>query len=285
MHVLLTGSAGFLGRNLYGYLSKRGHTVIGLDKIDSPTTDVKFNFVSPVLRPYIYNKKVDAVIHVGGIADVYEAACNPKEAYRVNITGTHELVVLCKDMNIPMIYTSTWEVYGTPLYEPLDENHPTVPDHPYNISKLAGELVVRNKLQNINHCVLRLGTLYGNGMRKSAVIPKFIDMAHNKQDITIHGTGAQYRQFTHVEDVCRAFLTVLEEKADGVYNVVSREKVSINDLVNILRCHFPEMHVIHQEVREADAPSSIVSSDKIKNELGWEPQIDFRQGLLQMIQE
>jgi UDP-glucose 4-epimerase len=224
MSILLTGSAGFLGRNLYLKLKENNYKVIGLDVENSPTTDIKFDFRSPMLAHFLSNKAIELIVHVGAIADVYHAAKDPKMAYEVNIMGTQNLVNICHGLNIPMVYTSTWEVYGEPKYQPIDEEHPTIPDHPYNISKLSGELVVRNKLMPINFCILRLGTLYGPDMRESAVIPKFINMALNGQDITIFGTGEQFRQFTHIEDVCRAFEMEIKGEARGVYNVVSGEK-------------------------------------------------------------
>jgi UDP-glucose 4-epimerase len=284
MSILLTGSAGFLGRNIYSQLKKENYNVIGLDKVDSSTTDMKFDFTSPMLGYYLSNKTIDIVIHVGGIADVYDAAQNPINAYKTNIIGTHQLVSLCNSLEIPMIYASTWEVYGEPQYQPIDEKHPTVPDHSYNISKLSGELIVRNALYPISHCVLRLGTLYGIGMRKSAVIPKFIDMAKNGEDISIFGSGEQFRQFTHVEDACRAFITILEEKTEGVYNIVSEEQISINRLAEDIGKYFPDINVIHEDAREADVASSIVSSGKIKNELDWKPNKTFEEGLQEMVE-
>lgn len=283
MSVLLTGSAGFLGRNLYSSLKEKGYDVIGLDKIDSPTTDLKFNFVSPMLKHYLSNRKIDVVIHIGGIADVYYAAQNPTQAYETNIIGTHNLVSLCHDLSVPMIYASTWEVYGEPQYQPIDEKHPTVPDHPYNISKLSGELVVRNNLKPIKSCVLRLGTLYGTGMRETAVIPKFIKMAKNGEDITIFGTGEQFRQFTHVEDVCQVFELAIKEELEGVYNVVSEEKISIKKLAESLKSYFPNLNIIYKEERSGDVASSIISSEKIKKELNWIFQKSFSQGLREMI--
>lgn len=78
-----------------------------------------------------------------------------------------------------MIYASTWEVYGRPQYEPVDEHHPTNPDHPYNITKLAGEhlLLSYDAFQGLRVVSLRLGTAYGTGMRDNSVFSRFISQA------------------------------------------------------------------------------------------------------------
>jgi len=283
MSILLTGSAGFLGRNLYSYLKQKKYDIKGLDIQDSSTTDILNNFCSPMIKHLLSTQNIDLLIHVGAIADVYHAARDPKRTYDINISGTQNLVNLCHELNIPMVYASTWEVYGEPRYQPIDEKHITVPDHPYNISKLSGELVVKNNLKPIKSCVLRLGTLYGTGMRETAVIPKFIKMAQNNEDITIFGTGEQFRQFTHVEDVCKAFELAIKEESEDIYNVVSEEKISIKDLAEGLKFYFPDLNIIYKKERSGDVASSVVSSEKIKKDLGWEPQKSFSQGFREMI--
>jgi len=283
MKILLTGSAGFLGRNLYGHMQKLGHQVVGIDIKKSPTTNFEFNFASAMLPYMFYEFDFDVILHTGAIADVYEAASHPRRAYEVNILGTNEVVNICFEHKIPLIYASTWEVYGEAQYLPIDEQHPTLPDHPYNISKLAGELVVRNKLHPINYCILRMGTLYGPNMRESAVIPKFISLATEGKDITIHGTGEQFRQFTHVNDVCSAFEAVINTFKEGIYNVVADEQISIKFLAESLKNYFPKLEISYEAVRKADIASSVVSSEKFKKELGWKPQIKFIDGLKEMV--
>lgn len=284
MNVLLTGSAGFLGRNLYVYLKNEGYNVIGMDKVASPTTDMIFDFTFPMLRYHLLcGKRVEAIVHIGGVADVYFAAANPTKTYETNIIGTNYIVSTCKELDIPIIYASTWEVYGEPQYQPIDEMHPTNPDHPYSISKLAGELVIKNKLDNVKHCILRLGTLYGVGMRETAVIPKFIKMAANGENITIHGSGEQFRQFTHVNDACQAFDRALTKGTEGVYNIVADEKISIKMLAESLKDYYEDLDITYEEARAGDVASSIISSDLAKEKLGWKPMFNFTQGLEEMI--
>src|SRR5690606_10214835 len=114
---------------------------------------------------------------------------------------------------------------GQPQYEPIDEDHPCNPDHPYNITKLAGErlLLAADDLRGIRATALRLGTAYGPGLRPNSVFRIFIDRAKRGEPITIQGDGSQGRQFTHVGDLARAFILATRSSIHGLaFNVVDR---------------------------------------------------------------
>jgi UDP-glucose 4-epimerase len=184
-----------------------------------------------------------------------------------------------------VVYASTWEVYGEPEYSPVDEKHPTNPDHPYNITKLAGEHLVLSydKLKGIPAVALRLGTAYGIGMRPNAVFSIFTEKARRGEPITINGSGEQGRQFTHATDIGRAFVRALESDVRGDrFNIVGDEYVTIRDLAEAVVRRLPT-EVTFGEARIGDVPPSLVSNDHARQVLGWEPIVSFDEGLSQLI--
>ena len=184
-----------------------------------------------------------------------------------------------------LVYASTWEVYGKPQYEPIDEKHPCSPDHPYNITKLAGEQLALSydRLKGLPVVPLRLGTAYGPRMRDNAVFSIFINKARCGEPIKITGTGEQTRQFTHVDDIGRAFhLALLTDTHGEAFNIVGSESVSIRQLAKMIVQELPTS-VTYAPARVGDITPSSVSAAKAKRILNWVPEVSFRQGLLAMM--
>jgi len=279
MKVMVTGAAGFIGYHVARHLEDAGHDVLCFDLQeveDVPSVTGDFRRAED-LEPLA---DCDAVCHIGAIGDIYVAAENPVLAYETNLIGTHRVVEAANAYGLQrIVYASTWEVCGEPQYQPLDEQHPTNPDHPYNISKLAGELVVRSDLNEVPSIALRLGTAYGPGMRENAVIPLFMKLGLQGKGITIQGKGVQFRQFTHVSDIAHAFELALENGPErGVFNIVGPEKTTILELAELVQERIPEMEIAFAPAREGDVPPAEVTSEKARRDLGWIAQMPFVQG-------
>ena len=184
-----------------------------------------------------------------------------------------------------VVYASTWEVYGEPEYEPVDEEHRCEPDHPYNITKLAGERVLLSlgQLEDVPVLALRLGTAYGLGMRPNSVFNIFMRKARDGEAITIQGDGSQGRQFTHARDISRAFVSAAESDVRGLaLNTVSREMISIKQLAEVVSARYPT-EITFGEPRPGDVPPSYVSSAKIEEVLGWKAEVDFEDGMAELL--
>lgn len=287
MKALVTGSAGFIGKHVSRAMLADGFDVTGYDQKDTDEPGVESvigNFLdleslTTAVRGH------DVIVHIGAIGDVYLAATNPELAAAVNVTGSTNIALAAEGVGARVVYASTWEVYGDPVYEPVDEKHPCEPDHPYNITKLAGErmLLAANRLRDVPVIALRLGTAYGLGMRLNSVFEIFILKALAGEPITIQGDGSQGRQFTHARDIARAFVAAAKSEARGMpLNVVSPEMISIKQLAELVTERFPT-EVTYGQPRPGDVTPSYVSASRIEEVLGWKAEVSFEEGMEELL--
>ena len=283
MKVVVTGAAGFLGRHVARRFRDSGWDVTGFDLAEFKEPGVtsirgdmtNADAVEQAIRGNSH------VAHIGAIGDVYLAGENPALAARVNVEGTAAVLAAAKEHGARVIYASTWEVYGEPVSEPIDEDHPTMPDHPYNITKLAGESLVlaATRLDQVETMALRLGTAYGSGLRPNSVFRLFIDRARADAPLTIQGDGSQGRQFTNASDISRAFELAARSDLTGIaLNIVAPEMISIKELADAVVERFPTT-VTYGDLRPGDVPPALVSAERARERLGWQAEIPFAIGL------
>jgi UDP-glucose 4-epimerase len=287
MRVFVTGSAGFLGGHVCTSLLDDGMEVTGFDLQARGRSDIREEIGDLLDGEALTNAAAghDVICHIGAIGDVYLAGEQPQLAASVNVTGSANIATAAERVGARVVYASTWEVYGEPHYEPVDEDHPCNPDHPYNITKLAGErmLLASDKLRDVPTVALRLGTAYGLGMRSNSVFEIFIRRAMAGEPLTIQGDGAQGRQFTHASDIGRAFVLATKSEARGVvFNIVSPEMVTIKQLADSVVERFPT-EVTFGEPRPGDVPPSYVSAARAGEVLGWHPAVDFEDGMKELL--
>lgn len=287
MRVLVTGSSGFLGKHVARAFQGAGHEVEGFDQQANDGSEYP-TIVGDLLDLEGLSAAVsghDVVVHIGAIGDVYLAASQPALAASVNVTGSANIATAAKTAGAKVVYASTWEVYGAPEYEPVDENHPCDPDHPYNITKLGGErmLLAADRLDDVPVVALRLGTAYGLGMRPNSVFEIFIRKASAGEPITIQGDGSQGRQFTHASDIARAFVLAAESDHRGmVLNTVAPDMTTIKQLAEIVTEHHPT-EVTFGSPRPGDVPPSYVSAARIEQVLGWKSEVSFEAGMAELL--
>lgn len=288
MRGIVTGGTGFLGSHVADGLLAAGHDVSVFDQAAGARHRT---FVGDLLDPSALAaafKGAEFVCHLGAIGDVYLAGEQPALAASVNVAGTANVCDAALAAGVGrVIVASTWEVYGAPHYQPIDEAHPTDPDHPYNITKLAGErlALAYAHLRKLPVVALRLGTAYGTRMRPNSVFSVFIQKALAGEPITIQGTGQQGRQFVHASDIARGFVAAMERGAAGqAFNLVGDRMVSIRELAELVTGIVPTQ-VTYGEPRPGDVASALVSNERARQELGWEPAVPFEEGLGAMIEE
>lgn len=286
MRILVTGAAGFLGGHISRRLLADGHNVTAFDKV-KPIVDCRW--IEGELRDGESVESAvsghDLVCHVGAVGDVYLAADQPVLAAEVNVTGSAHVATSAASHGVGVVYASTWEVYGRPVYEPIDEEHPCNPDHPYSITKLAGErmILAAGRSHNVPMVALRLGTAYGRGLRPNSVFRIFIDRARRGEPISVQGDGSQSRQFTHASDIARAFSLACDRIGhEMILNIVSSSSVTIKELAEAVVERYPTELTFVPE-RPADVPPAFVSAERARQMLGWTARISFSEGLADLL--
>lgn len=280
MKILITGSEGFIGKNLVSFFRKKGKTVVTYDIVKGQ------DLLDTKKLSAIFKKNIDYVVHLAAYGDVYKAVTDPSGAMIAGPAATANLVKIASNYNVKkIIYTSTWEVYGKPIYNPIDENHSCLPFNPYSIAKYAGELVIKSITNSLPWLILRLGTVYGPNMRPYAVIPLFIKNAIEKKPILLQGQGKQQRQFIYIDDVCKAFYkAIFSNSKNEVFNIVGDKTTSIKEIAEKINVHIPLKTVFSTE-RIGDPLNAIISNKKAKKILKWKPEVDFDVGILKLISE
>ena len=291
MKIVVTGGSGFVGSHVVEELRRRGHDVAVFDARKperGPAVDARFlpgdlASLDDLAGAF---RGMDAVCHLAGVGDVYLAAEEPYTAARANVVGTTNVAeAACRAGLGKVVYASTWEVYGTPQRQPIDEEHPCAPDHPYNITKYGGELMALSydHLKGLPVLALRLGTAYGLRMRPNSVFSLFIDRAARGEPIVIQGTGEQTRQFTHARDIARAFALACESSAHGMaLNTVAERSISVRELAEAV-CRRLPTEIQFAPARSGDIAPAIVSSRKAEAVLGWKAEVDFDDGVAEQI--
>ena len=286
--VVVTGGAGFLGSHVVDALTAAGYETLVFDRVASRRGASVIGDLSDVdaLRGAL--EGADYVCHLAAVGDVYLAAEQPALAASANVVGTANVCeAALRTRARRVVLASTWEVYGRPRYEPIDEDHPCEPDHPYSVTKLAGELLAKSyaRLRGLDVVALRLGTAFGTRMRANSVFQIFIRRALAGEGIVVQGSGEQARQFTHASDIGRAFVAAIQRApASTTYNIVSDQSTSIRELADAVRELVPTK-VTFGPPRAGDVVSARVSNERARRDLGWDAIVEFRDGLRDIVEE
>jgi UDP-glucose 4-epimerase len=233
---------------------------------------------------------MDAVFHLAAVADVNDVARHPVAAIDLNVGGTLRVLEAAKQGGVGrVIFASTVWVYSSVdagAGDVVDEEAcfaPGASRQIYTSSKIAGELLCHDywNAHQLPFTILRYGIPYGPRMRPSLVIPIFVRKALAGEALTVAGDGSQHRKFVYVEDLARAHVLALADRAaNQTYNLDGREQVTILRIAEtVLRLTGAERPIEFIPARSGDYAGADVSSEKARRELGWEAQIDFEEGM------
>ena len=298
---MVTGGAGFIGYYVSRCLVDRGFDVLVFDSFErsfkkpedlrkigvgiSKGNVKSFTDVFETLKTF----NVEVVVHLAAYISAPESVRKPLSYFRNNALGTAVVAEACRRVGVgKVVYASSAAVYGEPKYLPIDEGHPTEPLSPYGLSKLVGELILRQYARNygLKVTVLRLFNVYGSGQNPAyaGVISRFIERAIAGKPLIIYGDGLQTRDFVHVEDVAEAFYKAIVSDVTGVFNVGSGKPTRIIDLVAIVReVAGGNVRVKFAPPRKGDIRHSYASIEKARRELRWEPRRRLKEELRKML--
>ncbi len=253
--VIVTGGAGFIGSHLVEKLIDNGTEEILV--IDDLSTGRREN-IEGISQVKFENRKIEEIdnldklfkdyhfcYHLAAGVGVQYIMDNLSKSLLTNIESTHKVFEACKENNIPVLITSTSEIYGTSEEKEWTEETksligPTTKLRwSYAASKMIDEFLALSEFEEgkLNPIVVRLFNIIGPNQLPDfgMVVPKFIDSALKGEPIIIHGDGSQSRSFTWVGDVIEYFVKLAELKTYGeIFNIGQTEEITIKDLAELI---------------------------------------------------
>lgn len=269
--ILVTGSDGFIGKAFCNRLAKEYKDYIGYDLSD--------NILE--INQHEFEYKIDMVVHFAAIADLNQSIENQDKNFDVNIIGTYEVAKFCRNNNIPLIFISTCCVYHS-NDDIVDETTFPLTNEPYACSKMAGEYILRG-MPDLDYTILRIGTVYGEGMRKELFNYIALDKIIKGEVIQVNGNGEQERTYIYIDDLvdgiyraCQNFYNIKSE----IINLCGNESISVNLTMTIAA------HIVGKPFmakygfnRYGDFKSENVSIEKAEKLLDWKPKIEYEDGM------
>jgi UDP-glucose 4-epimerase len=302
--VVVTGGAGFIGSHLTENLEARGYDVTVLDDLSTGKLEniahlvnsnrIKFVQGSITDLPLLQElfRGIDFVFHEAALARVPRSINDPLTCNEVNITGTLKVLLAARDSGVKkVIYASSSSVYGDTDKLPETEDLPTNPLSPYALAKLAGEhyCSIFRQIYGFPTASLRYFNVYGTRLdpesQYATVIPIFIGRVARDLPPVIFGDGEQTRDFTYIEDVVQANIAAAENGAEGVYNIGSGGRVSINYLAeSVISLMGKKLKPQYEPPRAGDPKHTLADISRARS-FGYEPRWPLDDGLRELIRQ
>jgi dTDP-glucose 4,6-dehydratase len=308
MKLLVTGGAGFIGSNFvrmaltdqFPDFNVEQLTVLDLltyagdeENLKSVSSDKRYKFVKGDIRDLELAIKLmqeaDQVVHFAAESHVDRSIEGGSEFVSTNVMGTQVLLDAARSTNIKrFVHVSTDEVYGSISEGSWPEDYPLLPNSPYSASKAGSDLLVRayNRTHKLDTVITRCSNNYGQYQFPEKVMPLFITNIIEGKKVPLYGNGLNVRDWLHVDDHCRGIsLALTKGRAGEVYNIGGGTELTNVELTHkILNAMgVGEEFIQPVEDRKGHDLRYSVDISKINKELGYSPQVNFEEGLLQTI--
>lgn len=299
MKILLTGGAGFIGSNVADRLIELGHEVIIVDNLvtgkrENVPASAKFyemDICDSQLNKIFNVEKPEIVNHHAAQMDVRKSVDDPVYDANVNVIGVINVLQNCVKYDVDrFIFASTGgAIYGEQDYFPADEEHPLRPLSPYGITKLTAEkyLYFYQQSYGLTFSILRYANIYGprqNPHGEAGVVAIFTERILKDIQPIINGNGLQTRDYVYVGDVVKANELVLHNGDNKIYNIGTGIETNVNELFRkIVKSTGKNIPEKHGPDKPGEQKRSVLDSDLIFKDLGWQPTIELDEGLIQTV--
>ena len=314
--VMITGASGLLGNYFLNTLIKLNDDydaniqivplIRNLNRLNEEV--INKNYINPVvqdiIKPINYDNDVDYIIHTASPASPPLMREQPVETNFANTLGTANTLTFAKEHKTKkFLFTSSREIYGQNISnqkyfkeDDLGLINQLIPRNSYAESKKAAENMCLgfNEEYGLDTKIVRLGQTFGPGMNINGgmVHTEFLKMMLNNEDIVLTSDGSSLRTYTYISDAISAIFKIILKSTDNVYNIVNNQnEVSIKELAEIIINLSPEKNLklkfdIQEEKEGYDYNTfkfCLISSEKIRNELGWNPKYSINEGFKRTI--
>ena len=304
---LVTGCAGFIGARVVETLLEDGNAVTGIDNLnDAYDLRLKewrlrqiegrpgFKFLRTDICDRqglreVFRTRFDALINLAARAGVRESVKNPWAYFETNVTGTLNLLEMCKEFGVPkFVLASTSSIYGASDKRPFREDAVTdEPLSPYAASKKAAEALcyTYHYLYGIDVTVPRYFTVYGPAGRPDMSLFRFTQWISECKPVTVYGDGQQSRDFTYVDDIARGTVACLMPAGYEVINLGSDSPVVLLDVIEMVKKLLDKSARLEFEPRHpADPLATWADISKAHRDLGWKPQTGLEEGIAKLVE-
>ena len=308
MKILVVGGAGYIGSVCTELLLEEGHSVTIFDNLSEGhrrALDPRAEFVEGDLvdrqsiEQTMAKQRPDAVMHFAANALVGESMQNPSKYFRNNIANGLNLLDAIVAAGVgKVIFSSTCAIFGPPERVPIDETMPARPINPYGESKLAFEKILRwyGEIHGLRFVSLRYFNAAGASAKfgedhriETHLIPTVLKVAlGQKPNVEIFGTdyetpdGTCIRDYIHILDLARAHILALNATKSDFYNLGTGGGASVREVIDSCRkVTGRKIDIVEKPRRPGDPPRLIASSEKIKRELGWKPQFQSLDAIIE----
>eukprot|EP00286_Rhodomonas_abbreviata_P022556 CAMPEP_0181304936 /NCGR_PEP_ID=MMETSP1101-20121128/9441_1 /TAXON_ID=46948 /ORGANISM="Rhodomonas abbreviata, Strain Caron Lab Isolate" /LENGTH=371 /DNA_ID=CAMNT_0023410777 /DNA_START=32 /DNA_END=1147 /DNA_ORIENTATION=+ len=305
-NIMITGGAGFIASHVCLLLAKKypQFKIVNFDRLDycsclANLDEIKdypnYKFVqgnicsSDLVNFVLKTEEIDTIMHFAAQTHVDNSFGNSFQFTQNNIMGTHVLLEAAKVAGIKrFVHVSTDEVYGEQGrdQDAMDEEQVLEPTNPYAATKAGAEFLAKSYHRSFGMPIIitRGNNVYGPHQYPEKMIPKFINQLMRGRNVTLHGTGANTRNFLFVEDVARAFEIILFKSEVGmIYNIGGNNEMTnlavATELIKLVGYEgAPTDKMTFVEDRFFNDLRYYINSDKMKS-LGWTEQVSWQEGL------
>ena len=306
MHILITGSSGEIGTNLALKLQEFGHKVFGVDKRLNTWTD-KFPYIMQDMSSHFFNfkggignveypKDIDLVVHLAANAKVHELVKYPERAMD-NIAITFNVLEYCRQNNLPIIFSSSREVYGDIRRYTTNEEQSdfAFAESPYSASKISGEALIYSyaRCYGVPYIVFRFSNVYGRYDadidRMERVIPLFIKKIYDNEPVTVFGKDKTL-DFTYIDDCVVGVFAGIKKLMSGevknqTINLAYGEGHTLAEMAKYIGKSMgknPEIKI--EDSKTGEVTHYVADISKAKQLLGYNPQINLESGIKRAIE-
>ena len=297
---LITGGAGFLGSHLCDRFIEEGHSVICMDNLITGDTENiehlfelgqdRFRFVEYDVTDYLHvNGDLDYVLHFASPAAPDDYLKYPIQTMKVGALGTHKALGLAKAKDARLLLASTSEVYGDPLVHPQPEDYwgnvnPVGERGVYDEAKRFAEALAMayHRYHGVETRIVRIFNTYGPRIRvdDGRALPTFMAQALRGEPLTVYGDGSQTRAFCFVDDLVEGIYRLLMSDVTEPVNIGNPDEITIQEFAEeIIDVTGSDSGITYEPLPADDPQVRQPDITKAKEKLGWEPQVDRREGL------
>jgi nucleoside-diphosphate-sugar epimerase len=276
MRIFITGSRGFIGRNLVAQCKKQGMDIV---EADLPETDVRSKAIFDMLP-----ENLDAVIHLAALSSDPDCKNKAYECFDLNVMGTLNMIEAAKKKNAKQfIFASSEWVYDNCSEKELktEDSIINIANHTseYALSKLVSEANLRQKFQ-YGFCpvtILRFGIIYSARNTGGSAVEALFRSVRDRDEVEV-GCLRTGRCFIHVSDIISGIIASIGLAGFQIVNLEGNKLITLRDIIETSE------KVLHKKpgIIEKDAANAnfrLISNEKAKKLLNWAPKIDLEQGI------